>query len=212
MKPIKRPNWINWITEPVYCLKWLQLHIRRLTRTKSGRLKIWLFFKRNALVGSVILLTIQISNEREWRREAEQESFEVKNENNFIRGVISMRNSDFRNFPLAWWEKVKIGKDWRLLDLNLKYEAEYHFLKSESLGKTNEDFFGEEIGKHYSEGDLEVWLTPEKELFKIENTNKGAALIFKYGRLSILNDSISSGFSMPLKEIEDAIDNYKKKQ
>lgn len=213
MKPIKTPKWIDWLLNPKYCVALLKLKWQRLSSTQQGRKllrrKLWIFAKRNALMLSVILLTVQITYERSWRREAELQYAKVDAENSFIRGVISMRNSDFQNFPRPWWEKIKKGNDWRLLDLNRKYEIDYKFLKSESLGKSNEEFFGEEVGKLYSSGDLAVWLTPEREIIRVEPlTNKTPVLVYKYGRLSVLNDSITSGFTLPLDNVLKAIDEY----
>lgn len=213
MKPIKTPTWIIWITNPKYCTRWLKLKWQRLSKTKKGRKRLrqrlFLFIKRNALLGSVILLTIQLNNERSWRRDAERKAFEVQKENNFIRGVISMRNSDFQSFPRPWWEKIKKWNYWRFLDLNVAYEYEYGFLKNQSLGKSNEDIFGIEVGEVYSKGDLDVWLTESKEIYRVEpNPNKGAVFVYKYGRISVLGDSISSGFTLPLEKVKKAIFEY----
>ena len=195
----------------------MRLRFRRLYKTKQGRkklrFKIWIFVKRNALVGSVILLTVQITNERSWRRLAEKEAFEVKKENSFIRGVVSMRNSDFQTFPLPWWEKIKRQNSWRFLDLNPAYELEYKFIKTKSLGKSNEEFFGENVGHKYSDGDFEVWTKEDRQIMRIEPlTNGKDVFVFKYGRISVLGDSISSGFSIPFEKILILIEDYKIKK
>lgn len=215
MKPIKEPSWISWLTRPKYCISLIHLRYKRLVKSKEGRrkllIKTWIIIKRNALLGSVILLTIQITNERNWRRSAESISSDVRIENNFLRGVISMRNSDFQSFGLPWWEKIKRGDSWRFSDLNNEYELHYSLFKEQSLGKSNEQFFGRDIGDIYDIGDNEVWLSNKRRIIKIEpDPLKGYVLVYKYGRLSIFKDSVTSGFTIPLYDVKKAIKEFEK--
>lgn len=62
------------------------------------------------------------------------------------------------------------------------------------------------MGGAYSLGDNEVWETEEKEIYKIEpQPNGGQIFVYKYGWLTELNDSISSGMTMPLDKIIEAL-------
>ena len=84
-----------------------------------------------------------------------------------------------------------------------------NFLKSKSLGRSNEEFFGEKVGVAYSKGDLAVWLNLDKEIIRVEPLTSGVpVLVYKYGRLSTLGDRISSGFTIPLEKVRKAIIEY----
>lgn len=210
MYPIKTPNWIKWIVAPKYCFSVLRLRVRRQMATKEGRrnvlLKIYRWGRKNVLIGSVVLLTVQLVYERKWRREAELSKAEVESENSFIRGIVSMKNNDMKMFPYPWWEKVKKHGRWRFTDMNPAYETSYNKSKLDVLCKTNQEVFGDSIGNAYEFGDESVWKVPNRLRIDFEpypeiDTIPREVMVVKYGRVNIYGDSVSSGFAVPVESI-----------
>jgi len=214
MQAPKTPNWIIWLLKPKYCFSILRLNIQRSLATKGGRREFWVrayrWIKKNILIASFLAASYQGYVEREWRNEAEHKQAETAKENSFIRGVITMRNSDMKTFPYPWWQKLKRGDDYRFLDLNKAYEKTFGYSKMKSIGKSNIDVFGNEVGKVYRANDSIV-LAEWKNIITIEPAKKKDSLtkkvlVIKYPERTLLGDSIASGMTIPLGHIIKIID------
>ncbi len=131
---------------------------------------------------SLLLLSISTYFLRSDNEQLKIRFASLKEKNISLKKNMLIFNSNYENFPLPVWQKVKRGNQFIMKYVNPEYVNRighlFNYDKYEQIGKNNFENFGPIYGQKYHEKDMSVSITG-KELETIEETiDKDGKLIY----------------------------------
>jgi len=131
---------------------------------------------------SLLLLSISTYFLRSDNEQLKIRFASLKEKNISLKKNMLIFNSNYENFPLPVWQKVKRGNQFIMKYVNPEYVNRighlFNYDKYEQIGKNNFENFGPIYGQKYHEKDISVSITG-KELETIEETiDKDGKLIY----------------------------------